>query len=191
MNPRVIEYLHACEAKKAEQDRAYRENVLRRAGLVEQAEAECSEEEYYAVPQHCRVREEKLEDGWHFVILKDVPIDVTDEEFAAIEKTQAPEDQEVDVMPEQHSGSATFFRVLAWILWIGGLISAIIAANQQVPHVSTNYYGSVRTTYTNEFSATTFISTFSIFAISGAFCMAASELFKKLQTIVNLLREKH
>ena len=195
MNLKVEEYLRNYKKQEKEQkeekDAEYRTQVLIAAGLTEEAECECSEEEYYNTPLQLRKELAEEEDGYHFRILKQMPIEVTDEEFAAIEKTVTTEKMKVsDSQEEQKSGSATFFAVLAWILWVGGLIVSIIVANQEVQHVSTSYYGTTRITTTTEFSFTVFMSTFAIYLISGALCMAVSELFKKLQTIVNLLRRK-
>ena len=214
MNPRVEEYLKACEERKRAQETGaanqqqskeaeYRARVLMKAGLTEEIITECSQTEYRLASLINQVSREKQEDGWHYKIRKIVPIEVTDEEFAAIEKTvllsntsqsptgmQAAGMQTPEKQVEEESRSAVFFTGLAWVLFIGGLILAIALAFQQVPSVSTNYYGRATTSYSTEFSFSLFLTTYSSFFIGGMFCLAAAELFKKLQTIVNLLRSR-
>ncbi len=200
MDPRVSEYLQSFEAKKAEEDKLYRESVMRKAGLMETFEVECSESEFIKAPYEDRLKAEKQGDEWRFILRRQVPIQVTDDEFASIEKIvklQEPKETPKPVneqrpscysAPEDtDSGAAAFFKVLAWIVWIGGLIFAVVTAFQQVPNTSSYSY---RTTYRAEFSFTLFLTTLSTYAIYGAVCMAASELFRQLQTIVNLLRRK-
>ncbi len=190
MNPRVSEYLKSCETQKEAENRRYREKVLRLAGLIDTIEVECSEDEYYEAPQSNCAWSEKREDGWHFVIQKQVPIEVTDEEFAAIEKTIRQQDLQNTAETEERSGAASFFMILAWFIWIGGLIAAVVMAFQKVPHTSTDYFSRAITTYTTEFSVTVFLIVFAACIVSGAVCRAASELFRQLQTSVNLLRRK-
>lgn len=189
MNPMVEDYLRKCDERDRQKDAEHRKKVLLAAGLTTEVECECSEYEYYNTPLSKRLFISDDENGTSFRILKDAPIEVTDEEFAAIEKATETSETAFAQEKEQRSGAATFFLTLAWILWIGGLIVAIVTGNQKVPHTSTSYYGRTTTTYTNEFSFTTFMTTFVSYVIYGAFCMAAAELFKKLQTIVNLLRK--
>ncbi len=189
MDPRVEEYLRKCEEQKKEEEAAYREKVLIAAGLTNKQDVECSEEEFYNTPMPDRGPSQELDDGWHYHILKKEPIEVTDEEFAAIEKTIiANEKKEVPAFPEsmEQSWAGSFFTGLAWFIWIGGLIASIVLAIQTVP--SSGYYG--RTTNETQFSFSTFLTFFSTCFFAGAFCMAAAEHFKKLQTIVNLLRGK-
>ena len=135
----------------------------------------------------------KIKNGIHYR-KKRLPYDVSDEEFAAIEAT-IPQD-ELDTIKRKStgqyfediatskSGAAVFFTIIAFILFIGGLI---VASNSAYVTVEKGY----RYTYTvREFSNTLFWSTYVIYFISGCFSLCAAEMFKKLQAIVNLLNRK-
>ena len=82
---------------------------------------------------------------------------------------------------EEPSFAVRFFSVIAWVLWIGGFIVSIISANT----TQEGYYG----TYTS-FSFAIFISSLFTYFIYGCLSYCAAELFKKLQTIINLLKKK-
>ena len=75
--------------------------------------------------------------------------------------------------------AATFMKVIAWILWIGGLILSIVISRVEVP------YSSYRTE--TVFNWTTFTTVFSTYALLGGFAMCLSELFEDISTIKNLL----
>ena len=108
-------------------------------------------------------------------------MDLSDEEFAAVEKAFTPEELEAirkDLVPkeeakEEKSFSASFFAGIGAVTIFFGLIFSIVVADAAKG---------------SEFTA--FINTFMIFLFSGLFCFCIAELFKKLQTIVNLLRGK-
>ena len=194
MDPRVAEYLAKCEQEKQQKDAEWRLKVMRAAGLTYEVKVECSAEEYQRAPFSSTSYE--WQDGvCHYYIFHEMLVNVTDEEFAAIEKTITTKEKEEKQLPqkeleEEKSSAANYFIVLALILWIGGLVVSAIMANQEVQHVTTTSYGTTKINTTTEFSFTVFMSTYAIYAVSGALCLAASELFKKLQTIVNLLRKR-
>lgn len=75
--------------------------------------------------------------------------------------------------------AATFMKVIAWILWIGGLILSIVISRNEVP------YSSYRTE--TVFNWTTFTTVFSSYALLGGFAMCMSELFENISTIKNQL----
>lgn len=194
MNERVEEYLANHEKKLDYEDDIYYYMVMKKAHLLKD-EVDfypCTKDEYdYAIHDDAYRKKQ----GDIYYVKKKLPLDLSDEEFKAVEATFPPEilqsfkdqasciktDEEID----GNSTAATFFSVLAWILWIGGLIVAIVSANVTV--TNQGYYS----TYTeSQFSFTVFMSAFIIYFISGCFAMCAAELFKKLQTIVNLLRRK-
>lgn len=181
MDPRVEQYLAEQEEKTKKRAQAYRAKVLKAAHLTNDMETECSLDEFEQAPEEARgVR--VIDGEEHYYRISKVPLDVTDEEFAAIEKTVTLGKADEPEVYNQRSGSSIFFMVLAYVLWIGGLIVSFISAYH---HYDMQGYGS----YT-VFSIEAFLSSYVICIIGGAFCAAASELFKKLQTIVNLLRSK-
>lgn len=197
MNPMVEEYLlvkgqekqdrQDAEMRKAEEAEArYRKRVLRRAGLLEEKIVEVDKSEYYS-SEYSRV--EKDEDGTkHYFMMKNAPIDVSDEEFAAIEKTFSEKelaDMKSGLLPaqagpaaEEKSAASSFFAGLGGAIIFIGFIIAIVAA-MAVKESS------------DESAFMVFCTSFLTYLLAGCFCFCASELFKKLQTIVNLLRKQN
>ncbi len=72
------------------------------------------------------------------------------------------------------SGFATFLRVLAWIVWIGGLIVSIASATVTV---EVGRYGS-----STQFSFTTFLTHFLSYIINGVLIMGMASI---VETIAN------
>ena len=190
MNENVQAFLDERDADLDLQDRTYYYLVMKKAGLLSTEEdyIEVSEKEFkqvYTDPQNSKQKNGK------YYIKRRLPLDVSDEEFQAIEAALPAEtlndlrlrSQGVDVEIEtESSGAAKFFTVIAWLLFIGGLILALVVSITEEQY---GYY-STRTV----FNFTTFISTFITYYIAGCFSLCAAELFKKLQAIVNLLRRK-
>ena len=81
----------------------------------------------------------------------------------------------------ESSFAVRFFTVIAWILWIGGLIISIAGAIT----TESSYYGSE-----TKFSFLVFITSAFSYFIYGCIAYCAAELFKQLQTIVSLLKKK-
>ena len=81
------------------------------------------------------------------------------------------------VTPEE-SSAASFLRVIAWILWIGGLVLAIVQASG----AKTDYWGRAH------FSFAVFLEVFLEYVLYGGFTMCAVELFENVQTIANALQ---
>ena len=196
MNPVVEEYLaqkkaqaEQVESEKLKRDEAakneYRRKVIRAAGLLEDKEQEVDRDRYNYYDTHDRRIEKDEEGNDHYFIVTPQPIDVSDEEFAEIEKTFSAEelepfrknlsDEETD---RPRSWAAGFCTGIAWLLFIGGFIVAIISAMAE--NVLTN----------NEtFSFSVFLSTYAVYLIAGCFALCMRELFEQLQRIVNLLRK--
>lgn len=192
MNEKVQAFLDKREAELDFQDQTYYYLVMKEAGLLsdEKEFFEVTEKEYKAF--YTDSSNSKKENG-KFYIMKKIPIEITDEEFEAVEKALPKEimddillkSQGIDVDKEaENSTAAIFFTILAWTFWIGGFIISRTSSN--VTREVTGYFSYTVT----EFSFKLFMSTFCIYLISGFFCLCAAELFKKLQTIVNLLRRK-
>ena len=191
MNEKVQAFIDQQEYLKKLQEQKYHYLVAEYAGLMKD-EADFIEvtKEEYNEALYVNASNAKSEDGKYFA-KKRLPMDITDEEFASVEAsiskeklaefkmlaTQSKEEKEA-----AKSGSATFFKVIAWLLFIGGLIIAIAAS------VTTEEYGYYRTR--TNFNFQMFLSVYITYFISGCFSLCAAELFKKLQTIVNLLKRK-
>lgn len=189
MNEKVQSFIDQQDYLKKLQDQKYHYLIEEHAGLLtnEYDFFEATKEDYNEA-LYINASNVKSEDGKYFV-KKKVPLDITEEEFASVEasipkekiselKIQATQSKEEKEAAK--SGSATFFKVIAWLLFIGGLIIAIAAS------VTTEEYGYYRTR--TNFNFQTFLSVYVTYFISGCFSLCAAELFKKLQTIVNLLK---
>ena len=74
--------------------------------------------------------------------------------------------------------AADFLRVLAWILWIGGILVAILTAKD----AKIDRWGDTH------FSFTVFLETLLEYGLYGGFTMCAVELFENVQTIANALQ---
>ena len=187
MRPEVEQFLsdrtQQNQNTKENQERAYRYRVTRAASLFEDLETEVTSEVFFSEETSGKKHFTETDDegNEHYFIAETVPMELTDEEFAAVEKAFTAEELEAmrkEVLPkkeekEETSFSASFFTTIGvFILLVGLIFSVIIAAS----------------TKGAEFTA--FVNTFPIFLFSGLFCFCIAELFKKLQTIVNLLRAK-
>lgn len=77
------------------------------------------------------------------------------------------------------STAATFLRVIAWILWIGGFVTAnLLAMDAKIDRWGDTH-----------FSFGVFLETFLVFGLLGGFTMCAVELFENVQKIANALQE--
>lgn len=194
MNEKVQDFLDKSADKKNLQKQNYYYLVMSHAKLLTDTKqfVEVSSKEYLNYTS-VDPASKKTIDG-HFYISKYVPIEVTDEEFKAIEEAIDPDTlynlklqaNGVDLEHgEGTSNAALFLIILGWVLIIGGIIVSYSAGN-----ISTTESGLYRTYTSTKFDFTVFISSFIVYLVSGAFCFCAAELFKKLQTIVNLLKRK-
>lgn len=191
MNEKVQDFLDQQEHLQELHDQKYYYLIMQYANLMsnESDFIEVTKEEYNEVLL-AAANDAKKEDGRYY-IKKQLPLDITEEEFASVEASipkekladlrvlavQSQEDKEAE-----KSGSATFFTIIAWLLFIGGLIIAISTS------LTTEEYGyySKRDNFNFALCVTSYLP----FFISGCFSLCAAELFKKLQTIVNILRRK-
>ena len=197
MNPGVEEYL---AQKKAQADQVksetlkreeaakneYRRKVIRAAGLLEDKEQEVDRDRYNYYDTYNRRTEKDEEGKTHYFIVAPQPIEVSDEEFAEIEKTFTPEELEPfrKHLPDEEadrprSWAAGFCTGIAWLLFIGGFIVAIVSAMAE--NVLTNK---------ETFSFSVFLSTYAVYVIAGCFALCMRELFEQLQRIVNLLQKQ-
>jgi len=182
---KVAAFISKYEDEQKKKEAKYREEVISAAGLISD-EADFVETTladyntwHYNNPSMC-----KIEDGKYYV-KKTMPLSLTEEEFAAVENAM-PRDKLTEIRAkidgistekEGKSWAGGFLTVIAGILWIGGLIIAILGAN-------------VENGWRTEFNFEIFMSIFIIYFISGCFALCAAELFKKLQEIINLLKRK-
>lgn len=200
MNEKVEKLLAEHKMKSSIENDIYYYMVLDNAKLLSN-ETEfypATKEEYDSYTYDNKNR--KILKGSYFV-KKRLPLDLTDEEFKAVESTFPSETlqlfkdkasgkhQKISISLdndniEVNSTAATFFTILGTLLWLVGLILAILTANISVT------IGTYYTHTEQQFSFPLFMSTFIIYFISGCFSFCAAELFKTLQTIVYLLKIK-
>lgn len=196
MQEKVQAFLDKCELTKQKQEDYYYYYVMSYANLFadERGFVEVSKNEYNNY-SGLESGTKKIEDG-HYYVVKRFPLQVSDEEFTAIENA-IPKDKlaefrlqasgiNIEKERESSSKAAIFFTVLAWVLWIGGLFISIKSG--VVTSEISSYFS--YTSSSSQFVFSVFMSSFITYLIGGCICLCAAELFKKLQTIVNLLRRK-
>lgn len=188
MQEKVEAFIQKCADEKRLEEKSYRDRVLRYAGFLSENinYVEVSKKEYDACGGIT-----KKEDGKYYIQRK-TPVVISDEEFEAIEKA-IPDEKLAELRLEasgavpqgsEKSWAATFFTIIAWLIWIVGLVISIVGAKVTV--VKGSYY----TYQAEEFNFTVFITAFITYFIYGCLALCAAELFKKMQTIVNLLKRK-
>ena len=101
-----------------------------------------------------------------------------------IEKKEEKKPLKLSITPD-HSGNtgiaSSFMKAIAWILWIGGLILAIVSSRTEV--VKGTYYQYTETI----FVWLTFFTISIQYALLGGFAWCMSELFENISTIKNEL----
>lgn len=126
-----------------------------------------------------------------------VPIEINENEYQQIclmeqmkkeilnntEPTTPPPEPEYKaeaISTSSTSWGSKCLRFLAWILWIGGLIIAILTANVD------KYVGSYSTRIV--FDWPLFIQTIILYGVSGAITMCAAELLENISIIATAIR---
>lgn len=95
-----------------------------------------------------------------------------------VNQKSAPLEFDVDAKnTSRNSSAAKFLKAIAWVLWIGGLLLAILSA--RVEKVTSSYR--VETV----FEWQTFISVSTLYFVTGSFAMCMSELFENISSIAN------
>lgn len=193
MNEKVQAFLDKCEDQHELEEMNYHYLVMSHAGLLtdEYDFFQVSQKEY---KQYSSSAIATKEENGKYYVKKRVPIDIPDEEFTAVESA-IPKDTLADIRLKskgveankeaESSGAATFFTIVACILFVGGFILALVSSISR-EWISGYYRGH----YETKFDFMIFITTFLTYFLYGCFSLCAAELFKKLQTIVNLLRRK-
>ena len=181
------------EKAKAEEERKKREKILMAAGLYdEETVYESQRPTTYYDEKWGTV---KKDGQWLYFKKVKKLIDVSDEEYSEILKAmqekeawtkktkafltkenkleEAKVPEEIEIEPNNAafyygSSGAKFLRVIAWILWIGGLIASIVSANATVMGV---------------FSWTLFMSSALTYFFEGGVVMCAAEGLDNLQAI--------
>lgn len=129
---------------------------------------------------------------WHnetFGQLK-VPYEVSDEQYAQIvelygrKKALEPEAQEPPFQVEmrsysENSGAAVFFKIIAFVLWIGGAVLALMTSFVEDRH------GDL------DFQFLLFLPTVLTYLLYGGAAMCAAELLENVAAIRNALTSIH
>ena len=174
MQERVEAFIRKCEEEKLEKEerawQKYHDAVLRYAGLANNQwqMTEVTKEEY---DRSIYYREKR--NGKYYTEMR-IPFEITEEEFAAVEKAipreklaelrmQAAE-TETETAVEDRSWAGSFLTGMAVLCWIGAIIILLVDISQTSAVVTC--------------------------VITGGFALCAAELFKKLQTIVNLMKRE-
>ena len=107
------------------------------------------------------------------------PAEISDEEYATI--CELREEKRRYKRASDHtkgnSAAAAFLKIVAWVLWLGGIIVAAIAATTTVYSA----YGYSDT----EFSFGVFFTTLFTYAMYGALTMCAAELLNNVSRILS------
>ena len=177
MQERVEAFLRKCQNAKNAEEFSYRYKVLEYAGLLtdKMEFVEVTKAEYEDA-----LKEQQGtnfgNDGKYYVFKK-VPVEVSDEEFAAVEK-ESPEKvlnklKKVTTSTKKEKNKAVvIFMVLACIMWVGGLILAISTSV-----TATNvFYDSFRQ---YDFSFSVFLSTLLSYVPYGAVLFLLAVLCKR------------
>lgn len=189
MSQTVEGFLAECSNRKRLTAQAYRYLVLEHAGLLEDRSdyVEVTKEEYDESIKNSESGKTKYADGKYYV-LKKVPVELTEEEFSAIEK-ELPEDVLLK-MKRKTSGvkreTDWFFIALitlAAAIGLGGLILAITAA--LIP--TNTYFNSVRM---YQFELGTFLSVLLPYLLYTAICMFLADVCRKTRAYLHLVSEK-
>ena len=99
-----------------------------------------------------------------------------------LEKKEEKKPLEFSITPhpiQDTSNAALFMKIIAYILWIGGLILAIVSSRVEVSYSS--YYTET------VFQWTTFFTMILTYGLLGCFAMCMSEIFENISIIKNLL----
>ena len=153
------------------------------------------------------VQSEEISGEKKYYRIADLPIPISDEEFADLKKLldekhtilsptqtenadekpsdspiipQAPCYQIVPIVGNKSSTAANFMKVLAVLVWIGGLIIAILSSNIQV----TGRNGDV----TKEFQFSLFFPVAFEYGLYGALILCMAEVIENIGLIANYLR---
>lgn len=165
MNEKVESFLNKKRAEEQEKYAKQKQKLLIDLGLFDKeyststsysAEYPYAEWDNQAQPGKCKY-------------YKQVPIDVSDEEYEEIKKYS-----NIETEDNQSNPVATALTVIAWIVFIGGFISGIVLGNVEF----SGYYHDY-----NEFSFAVAFIYWAISLVSGTMFLGFAEVIKLLQAI--------
>ncbi len=168
MNEKLKEYLETKAQLRKDAYEREKKDLLIREGLYDEISVGRGITES---------QEDGVDSKWDYATqkyeyYKQVPIDITDEEYEELKKV-CTSVQKADTV-DNSNGIATALTVIAWIIYIGGFIAGIAFGNVEV--VRGTYY-----TYTDtEFS-------FAIAFVYWAVCLVAGTMFLGFAEIIKLL----
>lgn len=188
MHEKVAEYLENRSHQKQLTEEKYRWLVLEYAGLLKDSKehVEITKDDYerYLKSQV----ETPLIKGGKYYVLKKPPIEMTDEEFAAVEKEIPEKDlnrikQDAFGIKKERNWPFILLTAAACLLWTGGLVLALI---QSI--VPNNWYIDDVMQYSFSFSA--FLSALLAYVLPGAVCLFLADVCKKTRIFLKLYKEK-
>lgn len=192
MSPCVEKYIDDLRAEIASLKKAEKDAKLRNLNLIEE------HKEYVApgtkAPGNAfgfSFYKKEIVDGEERVYTTvKKPAEISDEEYSLLceliaerdhlkNASAKPEPSDPPFQIEMRSGTdsshaATFLKLIAWFLWIGGIVLAFMLS-------------ATETRSGTEIDWTIFLTTALTYALYGALSMCASELFRNLQSILNAL----
>ena len=190
MQEKVNDFLNRSKAEKNLEEQAYRYLVLKYAGLLN------DESDYMEIGKAEYEREEKegrasvKEVNGKYYVYRKLPLKVTEEEFAAVEK-EIPESvlndfkqKTVEKGKKEKNLAVTVFLVLTCVFWIGGLILALLGSFTATNVWNTYGYREY------DFSFTVFLSSFIAYVPYGAVCFLFAVLCNRFKMDINLKRKK-
>ncbi len=187
MQEKVESFLSKCEHEKKLAEEKYRWLVQEQAGLLndEEGYVEVSQEDWEQY-RTSDSRPTQYVNGKYYVTKK-LPIKMTDEEFAAVEK-EIPEKvlkglkRESTETNKEKDWPYTILLSVACLVWAIGLIISISSAT-----IFSGYFASEIT----GFSFITFLSALVPYLLYGAICFFLAEVCKKARKVICLYEKKN
>lgn len=188
MQEKVAAYLEKRSHEKHLAEEKYRYLVLESAGLLGDSKEymEISQAEYDACLKN-QSGTTKFEDGRYY-ILKKPSVQMTDAEFAAVEK-EIPEKtlnrmkREAFGRKKEKDWAVILLTAAACVIAVGGLVLALISSI-----VPTNWYIDDVMQYSFSFSG--FLSVFLPYVLYSAVCLFLAEVCRKAAAALKLLGRK-
>jgi len=190
MHPSVEKYIEELQLEIAKLHELQKKEHMRSLNLMEEKKVYHDSDTPSFFGIGFSQKKEVVDGVQHVYHIEKSPVEISDNDYTTLceliaerdrlkNASKNPEPHEPPFQVEMTSGSsssnaASFLKVMAWILWIGGFILANLTAN-------------VDTGYETEFSWTIFFTTFLTYTLYGGLVMCAAELFTNIQAIRDAL----
>ena len=187
MQEKVESFLSKCEHEKKLANEKYRWLVQEYAGLLNEEEGyvEVSKEDWEKYKNTESLPTQYVHGKYY--VTKKLPIRMTEEEFAAVEKA-IPEKvlkglkQETTGTNKDKDWSYIILLTIACLIWAAGLIISISASL---------LFSGLYTKELSGFSFITFFGTLVPYLLYGAICFFLAEVCKKARKVIKLYEKKN